>query len=74
MESSFGPVAGFLVESFTAKTERGWTGYAQVLRDGEVLDRLATEPTTSKARALEQAVATARERLLRRILNEFLCP
>lgn len=73
MEKSFG-IAGFLVESFTARTGRGWTGIAHVMRDGQVLDRIATEPLSSQHEAIDQAAAAARERVLRRILGEFLCP
>ncbi|MBE7941558.1 MULTISPECIES: hypothetical protein [Ramlibacter] len=67
-------MAGFLVQGFTARTERGWTGIAHILRDGRVLDRVATAPVASERQALEQAADEARQRVLRRILGEFLCP
>ncbi|HZY19109.1 MAG TPA: hypothetical protein VFE82_11565 [Ramlibacter sp.] len=80
MEKISGPIGGFKVEAYTAKTDRGYLGLARVVRSAGpaegpdvVVDRLGIGPLASEQQALEIASRKAETEILRRIFDAMAC-
>lgn len=71
MDKSVGLYAGCLVETYAARTERGWTGVGHVVRAGRVVDRVSTPAVATEALALAQADARARQRALEPVVYDL---
>lgn len=76
MERISGPIAGYKVEAYTARTDAGWMGVARVVRKpaGEpqpdvVIERLGAGPLPSEQQALQLAEDKAQQAVLRRLLQ-----